>query len=70
MATSENIEPKKPIELASSRIRRDPPAPPREQKAMRTYPTERETWTVVIGVLLFAIALAIITVGVSDFTSK
>ncbi len=39
------------------------------QKAVNPYPTEREIWTVVIGVLLFAIAIALVTFGVSDVTS-
>jgi hypothetical protein len=55
-------------EARPSRIRRDPvPATP--QKEVRPYPTEREIWTTVIGVLLFALAIVIITFGVSDYTS-
>jgi hypothetical protein len=61
------------VELAKpavkvSRIRRDPPAKIAE-KAVRPYPTEREIWTVAIGVLLFALAITIVTVGVSGVTS-
>ena len=39
------------------------------EKAVRAYPTERETWTVVIGVIMFAIAIAILTFRISDITS-
>lgn len=52
-----------------SRIRRDPPPAPDKIKSVRAYPSEREVLTVVIGVLLFAIALVIITFGISDYTS-
>ena len=52
-----------------SRIRRDPP-PPDKPKSLRAYPTtEKETWIVIIGVLLFGIAITIITLGLSDFTN-
>lgn len=57
------------VELRPSRIRRQPPAPAIVRKAVNPYPTEREVWTVVIGVILFAIALAIIIIGVSAYTS-
>ncbi|HEY8592686.1 MAG TPA: hypothetical protein VIL42_07460 [Sphingomicrobium sp.] len=62
---------KKTVELAQqpSRIRREPPVQI-VQKAVRAYPTEREVWTVVIGVILFAIAISIIMVGVSDATAN
>ena len=52
-----------------SRIRRDPP-PQTVEKAVRAYPSEREIWMVVIGVVLFALAISIITVGFSGFTSQ
>jgi hypothetical protein len=51
-----------------SRIRRDP-VPVKAQKAVKPYPTEREIWTVAIGVILFALAIATITVAISDYTS-
>ena len=57
------------VELRPSRIRRDPPAV-RVQKAVNAYPTEREVWVVVIGVILFAVAIAIIIFGISDYTAK
>ncbi|HET7709840.1 MAG TPA: hypothetical protein VFK50_09965 [Sphingomicrobium sp.] len=51
-----------------SRIRRDPP-PPEKPKSLRAYPTtERESWVVVIGVLLFALAIFVISLGVSEYT--
>jgi hypothetical protein len=53
------------VELNPSRIRRDPPAA-QEKKALRPYPTEREIWTVVIGVVVFALAITVITVGFSN----
>jgi hypothetical protein len=51
-----------------SRIRRDPPVRT-TQKSLRAYPTEYEVWSVVIGVVLFALAITIIIVELSDFTS-
>jgi len=51
-----------------SRIRREPVAVPVEKK-VNPYPTEREIWMVVIGVILFAIAITALTVGISDVTS-
>ena len=52
-----------------SRIRRDPVAATVHKK-VQPYPSEREVWTVVIGVILFALAVSIIIVAVSDYTSK
>ncbi|HVH38359.1 MAG TPA: hypothetical protein VM757_07215 [Sphingomicrobium sp.] len=66
---------KPPVKLAAdaprpSRIRREPP-PLEKPQSLRAYPTtERETWIVVIGVLLFGIAITIITLGISDFTNS
>jgi len=40
------------------------------QKKVNAYPTEREIWIVVIGVLIFALAIAAVTFGVSDVTGK
>ena len=48
-----------------SRIRRDP-VPIKTQKEVRPYPTEREMWTVVIGVVLFALAITVALVGTSN----
>ena len=51
-----------------SRIRREPPPPPPTPKALRLQPGENEAWVVTIGVMLFALAIFIITVGVSEYT--
>jgi hypothetical protein len=56
-------------EPRASRIRREPP-PPAKQRLLIHQPTEREAWTVAIGVLLFGIAIAIIILGFSDYTSR
>lgn len=73
---SKNWTPRKQtVELSSdsakpSRIRREPPPEQTVQKAVRAIPTEREAWTVVIGVILFAIAIQIITFGVGAYLTK
>ena len=61
---------KKSVELAPSRIRRDPP-PAQRPGGVKDYwdPTRWDTWVVVTGVVLFAIAVSIIIVGFSDYTS-
>jgi len=68
------INPSKPrrqtVELRPSRIRREPAPAEKVTKSVQPYPTEREIWVVVIGVILFAIAIAIVTFGVSDITAK
>lgn len=65
---------KKTVELQAaarpSRIRRDPPAPAAQKKAVNPYPTEREVWIVVVGVVLFALAISIITFEFSQITSR
>jgi hypothetical protein len=53
------------VELQPSRIRRDPPGV-QAKKAVAAYPTEREIWTVAIGVVLFAVAITLIAVGFSN----
>ncbi len=68
---------KKTVELEpaerASRIRRDPP--PREEKRLdlakklQWHSSEREIAIALIGILLFALALDIIIVAVSDYTS-
>ena len=47
-------------------IRREPPAPPPQQRILTPHPTDRETWTVIIGVALFGLAFTIIILGFSD----
>ena len=51
-----------------SRIRREPPPAPTktDKKSLQPYATEREMWTVVIGVIMFALAITIATVGISN----
>ena len=50
-----------------SRIRRDPvPVGGTPKKAVNAYPSEREVWTVVIGVVLFALAITVAIVGTSN----
>lgn len=60
---------RQPVQAPPSRIRRDPPAVAM-QKKVNAYPTEQEIWIVVIGVVIFALAIAALTFGVSDVTSK
>ena len=53
---------------AVSRIRRDPP-PPEKPKVLRSfYSPEQEGWVVGIGVILFALAIFIISIGISEYT--
>jgi hypothetical protein len=62
------IEPPRP-----SRIRREPPGrvPDRVPgKELRADPAERELWTVTIGVVLFTVAIVIITLGTSAITGS
>lgn len=71
---SKQLKPgKKTVELKEatrpSRIRRDPPPPVAARKAVNPYPTEREVWIVAVGVVLFALAISIITFGISHVTS-
>ena len=51
-----------------SRIRRDPPPP--VKKTVAREPDERETRAAVIGVIGFAIAIFIITLGVSAYQGE
>jgi hypothetical protein len=53
-----------------SRIRRDPPGVVPERKAVQPYPTHREVLVVVIGVVVFALAISVIIFGISDYTSR
>ena len=52
-----------------SRILREPVAAVVQKKA-NAYPTEREIWIVVVGVVVFALAIAALMFGVSDVTGK
>lgn len=68
------IKPRNPdrtqVQLRPSRIRREPPPPPAAPKALRIYSTERETWTVIVGVILFSLAIGIIVIAISELTSR
>jgi hypothetical protein len=59
----------RPPEARTSRIRREPPPAAPERKSVQPYPTEREVWVVVIGVVLFAVAITIIIFGIGSYTS-
>ncbi len=52
-----------------SRIRRDPPVRVVE-RPVTAYPSERESLIVIVGVILFAVAISIITFGISQITSN
>jgi hypothetical protein len=59
---------KKSVDLAAtgrvSRIRRDPPPP--VQKIVIRDPEERDQRTVLIGIISFAVAIAIVTIGIAS----
>ena len=59
------------VELQPSKIRREPPPQPSllKQALLPDDATERETWTVVIGVMLFGVAITFLTIWFSDFTA-
>lgn len=50
-----------------SRIRREPP-PPEKPSSLRFYSSEQEQWVVTIGVILFALAIFVISIGISEYT--
>ena len=62
---------KKPVDIRASRIRLEPPPPPKAE-GTRAYwdPSEWESWVVVVGVVLFALALSVISIGFGAITSK
>ncbi len=61
---------RQPVQPRPSRIRRDPvPVAPVAKRA-QAYPSEREVWIVAIGIILFAIAIAALTFGISAITGK
>ena len=51
--------------VRASRIRRDPP--PIAKKVVERDPSEQDAWTVVVGVVAFALAIAIIIIGFSSW---
>ena len=56
------------VPLRPSRIRRDPAR--LEKLELKPMSPEREAWIVVIGVVLFAAAIAALVLGVSEITSR
>jgi hypothetical protein len=61
---------RRPVAVAApSRIRREPPGRVPDPLP-RIDQEQRELWTVAIGVVLFAIAIAIITFGFSAITGS
>lgn len=50
--------------VRGSKIRRDPPPPVKKVSAADI--EERDAWTVVIGIVTFALALVVIVIGVSN----
>ena len=50
-----------------SRIRRDPPPAAKVEKIVLN-PEERDQWTVVVGILTFALAIFVIVVGFSSYS--
>lgn len=56
------------VELRPSKIRREPPPPP-GKLTLLPVGRESETSTVVIGVLLFALAITFLILWTSDYTS-
>jgi hypothetical protein len=63
---------KQTVQLASSetrpsRIRRDPPPPVKERRVRHVDVNGRETRTVMIGVITFALALFVIILGFTDY---
>lgn len=59
---------RQPVALQPSRIRREPVAPTVHKK-VNPYPTERETWIVVVGVILFGIAITALAFDIGYMTS-
>jgi hypothetical protein len=51
----------------ASRIRRDPP--PAVKANVVLDPEEREQWTVVVGILTFALAIFVITIAFGSYSS-
>jgi hypothetical protein len=67
MGVSKQFNPQRTIVMPrASRIRRDPV---REEKEAFWRSREWEQRFAIIGVIMFAVAIALITVGISDMTS-
>ena len=74
---SKSWKPNRPtVELPTSvtrpsKIRRDPPPPPAAARLTVTPDmAEREAWTVVIGIMAFGIAIAIIIIAVGNYLGR
>ena len=68
---SKQWNPRKPtVELRPSRIRRDPRLIQREEKKVAPMSAEQEIWLGVTGVVLFAMAIAVVTAGFSVITGR
>ena len=52
-----------------SRIRRDPP-PPVAKKELELDPEEREQWTVILGIMVFGLAIFAIILGFSSYSAS
>jgi len=65
---------KKSVDLAAtgsvrvSRIRRDPPPKVKAKEVTIADRDQRDAWIVVLGVITFALAIAVIVVGVGGWT--
>ena len=66
---SKHWTPNRPtVELRVSKIRREPPPPPRAQRQTVLPDSEiDETWVVAIGVLAFALAITVLIFSFSDY---
>ena len=51
-----------------SRIRRDPPPKVKAKEVTIADRNERDAWVVVVGVITFALAIAVVVVGVGGWT--
>ena len=64
---------RKKVELRPSRIRREPPAA-KAQPLLKQLSiggdAQRDQWTVIIGVLMFGVAISFLILWISDYTSK
>lgn len=65
---------KKSVDLAApavrvSRIRRDPPPPPPKKVSAREL-RERDGRNIVIGILLFALAMFFVLIGINSWTGQ
>ena len=50
-----------------SRIRRDPPPPAKPEK-IDVDPDERDQWALIVGILTFALAIAVIVIAIGRYS--